>query len=125
MQATIGKETRLAGLARDFSATVNAASARIQETQKDIIEKAATKTIANERALKQRISLARSGLQRLLAFGADPALGQIVETMSRMPNRVAVEFLALRWTWIGEKPHTFFGVSFEADGVRLETVDNC
>lgn len=126
MQATIGKETRLAGLARDFSATVSAASTRISQAQKVIIEKTAAKASADERALKRRIGLARGGLRRLLAFGASPALKRIVKTMSRMHNnRIDVEFFALRWTWIGGQSHTSFGVSFETDGVRLGTFDSC
>lgn len=109
---------RLSGVAR-------ATSRRVLAVQMADLAERAEREAKEVRLFKNRLSRAKSGLRRILAFASSRPIQQLTKTNARLKGSLGLLFYESRWDVVGTRPVSFISFSIDVCGVRITMTNYC
>jgi hypothetical protein len=117
-------QQRAVSVAGRLSTVARGASERIHALQQAILAEQAKRKEKEERLLKGRLSRARAGLRRLLAFANSPSIRRIMKTHERLGEN-SLLFYEDRWDVIGTSPKSHLSFAIGSRGIVITMTNSC
>lgn len=109
---------------RRLSEVMRATSRRILSAQQAVLAARAEREAKEARLFKNRLSRARSGLRRMLAFAGSQPIKQLAKTNERLKGNRGLLFYEAGWNVIGTRLTSHMSFSVGAQGLRIMMVSH-
>ena len=119
-------QQRATKAARRLSGVMRAASKRILSAQQAVLAERAEREAKEARLFKNRLSRAKSGLRRMLAFVGSQPIRQLTKTNERLKKgNQGLLFYESGWNVIGSNVTSRIRFTIDTHGVRITMVNHC
>lgn len=118
-------QQRATKAARRLSGVMRATSKRILSAQQAVLAARAEREAKEARLFKNRLSRAKSGLRRMLAFAGSQPIKQLAKTNERLKGNRGLLFCEAGWNVIGTRLTSYMSFSVNAQGLRITMMNHC
>lgn len=109
-----------------LSAVVRSTSTRIRAAQQSILKEEERREKEEKRLISGRVSRARRGLRRFLAFASNRSIQRLVKTNERLNGKGrTLSFHGLRWKIIGTAPTSYVSFAVGLQGIIITITNTC
>lgn len=108
-----------------LSGVMRATSRRILSAQQAVLAARAEREAKEARLFKNRLSRARSGLRRMLAFAGSQPIKQLAKTNERLKGNRGLLFYEAEWNVIGTRLTSHMSFSVGTQGLRVTMANHC
>lgn len=110
---------------RRLSGVMRATSRRILSAQQAVLAARVEREAKEARLFKNRLSRARSGLRRMLAFAGSQPIKQLAKTNERLKGNRGLLFYEAEWNVIGTRLTSHMSFSVGTQGLRVTMANHC